>query len=325
VSLAGVVYGLSPTGALLHASSQELYDGRVSAVRRVSGHLLVQGTFPLGDLPLRVTGRVIADLDADDDGVTVLGGDAPDLALGGEVNVRAGFALGPLRLDLEVAAASLFLDASGAVYFSGSAPPAIFGGTSLSSFEPAGPLVVRAVYRSASDFAVLLRGDGRLLGLPFGAAEVELASTRVQIRGRLDLAPVGPVDVAGAVAADGSWALAGRAPDVTLGGVPLRDVEVMASPRGVAISGANTTFLGRPFRVTGWVQPGGAIALTGTVALTRTSRVQLMLDGRGPRASFEGQVCAGRVCVSVPPTEIDAQGNVCASFPLVGRQCVRVM
>jgi hypothetical protein len=274
---------------------------------------------------VQVTGRVIADLDADDDGVTVFGGDAPDLALGGEVNVRAGFALGPLRLDLDVAAASLLMDAGGAVYFAGAVPPTIFGGTSLASFEPAGPLVLRAVYRSASDFAVLLRGDGRLLGLPFAAAEVELASTSVKIRGRLDLAPVGPVDVAGAVAADGSWALAGRAPDVTLGGVPLTGVEIMASPRGVAVSGANTTFLGRPFRVTGWVRPGGAMALTGTLALTSTSRVQLMLDGRGARASFDGRVCAGRVCVAVPPTEIDAQGNVCASFPLVGRQCVRVM
>jgi hypothetical protein len=99
----------------------------------------------------------------------------------------------------------------------------------------------------------------------------------------------------------------------------------VASSRGVAITGGNTTFLGRPFRVTGWVRPGGELALTGTVALTSTSRVQLMLDGRGVRASFDGRVCAGRVCVDVPPTTIDQQGNVCPSFPIVGRQCVRVM
>jgi hypothetical protein len=146
----------------------------------------------------------------------------------------------------------------------------------------------------------------------------------VRIAGRLDLAPVGEVAVAGAVAADGSWALAGRAADLRYAGLPITDVQVTVTPAGPSVAGT-TSFLGRPFRLSGGVGPGGQLALAGTLALTGSSRVSLALDARGVRALFQGRVCAGRICIDVPPTEIDSAGNLCQSFPVVGRQCVKVM
>jgi hypothetical protein len=267
---------------------------------------------------------VFVDLDADDDGQSALGGDAADVALGGDVNARIDYAVGGFRLGIDLAQASLMMDASGTAYFSGSVPARLFMGTSLSSFEPATDLAVRGVYHSATDYALLVRGDGRLLGLPFSQAQVELGSAGVKLGGRLEVPGIGPVDVAGAVGTDGSWAMAGRARDLTFAGLPLTGVEVALSPRGTTIS-AGTSFAGRPFRLTGTVTPGGVVSLTGTIALTSSSRVQLTLDGRGARAAFLGRVCAGAVCLDVPVTEIDTQGNVCPNFPLVGRQCVRVL
>jgi hypothetical protein len=321
--LVGAAFGLSPTGGLLHTTAQPLYDGTTSAPARLAGHLLVQGTFPLGDLPVEVTGRVLVDLDADDDGLSALAGDERDVALAGDAVLRLAVAAGGFRLDAALARASFLRDGEGTLFFSGSAPAALFAATSLSPFEPRSELAVRGVYSSPTDFAVLVRGDGRLVGLPFHEAQVELGSAAVKIAGRVEIAPLGAVAVAGAMGVDGSWALAGRAADLTFAGVPVTDVQLTVTSRGPSVAGT-TMFLGRPFRLSGGVGPAG-LTLTGAVALSSTSRVLLTLDGRGPRAAFEGRVCASRVCIDVPPTELDSSGNVCQSFPVVGRQCVKVM
>ena len=323
--IAGAAFGLSPSGGVPHATAQPLYDGTTSAHRRLEGHLLVQGTVPLGDLPIAVTGRVVVDLDADDDGVSALGGDAGDVAFAGDALLRATVGAGGYRMNLELAQASFLREPSGALYFAGAAPASLLGGTAFSAFEPRAELAVRGVYRSPADFAVLVRGDGQLLGLPFRDAQLEVGTAAVKLTGRLEVPPVGPVDVAGAVAADGSWALAGRAPDLRYAGLPLTDVQVTVTPRGHTLAGT-TSFLGRPFRVTGGVDPRGAPTLVGSLAVTTSSRVQLALDARGARALFQGRVCAsGAICIEVPPTELDSAGNLCQSFPVVGRQCVKVL
>jgi len=322
--IAGAAFGLSPAGALPYTTAQPLYDGTASEVRRLSGHLLVQGTFALGDLPVTITGRVVVDLDGDDDGVSVLGGDAHDVALAGDANLRVAVAVGSFRVDMPLAQASFLRAAEGTLFFAGAAPATLFAGTSFASFEPRADLAVRGVFRSPTDFALLVRGDGRLLGLPFHEAQVELGSATVKLRGRLEVAPVGEIEVAGGVTADGSWALAGRAADLRYAGLPITDVQVAITPRGPSVSGT-TTFLGRPFRLSGGIGPGGALALTGTLAISTTSRIQLGLDARGARAWFEGRVCASGVCLDVPATELDAQGNLCQSFPVIGRRCVKVI
>lgn len=322
-ALSGVALGISPTGALPYTTAQPLFDGRTSAVRRVDGHLLVQGSFVLGDLPVTLTGRMVIDLDGNHDGVTALGGQAGDLVLAGDALARLRLAVGGLGLEVEIARASFLRDAS-ATYLAGSVPATVFARTPLAAFEPRGEVAVRAVFRSSSDYAVLLHGDGRLLGLPFAAAEVEVGTAGVALRGQLDVAPLGVVAVAGAVGADASWSVAGRAPDMTVANVPLRDVQVMASPRASAIT-ATTLFLGRPLRVTGWVTPDRQLALTGTLPISGGSRIDFALDSRGLRATFIGRVCAGPACVDIPAAEVDTQGNVCPLFPLVGRQCVKVL
>jgi hypothetical protein len=320
----GVAIGFSPAGALPWASEREIFDGTTAAVRKLSGHLLVQGAVPIGDFPLTATGRLVVDLDADDDGQLSLMGDAKDLGVAGDVMVRVGYQVAGFDVGLDLARASILYD--GSLYLAATLPAAALAGTPLVAFQPASDLSLTGVYRSAKDFVLQARGDGRMLGFPLSAVELTLGSSGVGIKGRTDLPGMGPVDLAGTMAANGSYSLTGRA-DLSAAGLPLRGAEVTLSPGGVRIT-ALVNHLGLAFKVAGTIQPNGQRSLSGTVAMKAkvlTGRATVLLDGGAPRVSVAGKVCAGPACVDVPETEVDAAGNVCPSFPVVGRQCVKVL
>jgi hypothetical protein len=324
-TLRDVVLGFSTTGQLPYTSPRELYDGATFAPRTLSGHLLVQGKLPLDDYPIAVTGRFVVDLDADDDGQTVWQGDAGDLTLGGDATASAGYKVGGFDLALEVAQASVFYQ-RGAFSVAGTVPAAVLSRSPLSAFQPGKDLAFFALYRSAKDFVVMLRGDGQLLGFPLEATEITLGTGGVKLTARATFPGIGPTAIAGSFGGNGQYALSGKG-DLTAGGLPLKNVEVTLTQAGASLA-ATAVYAGLSFKVLGKLSPGGQVSLVGELPLKTgplTGTVQLVLDQqRGPSASFRGRVCAG-ACVDVPSIVLEPSGQVCPSFPIVGKKCVKAL
>jgi len=108
---------------------------------------------------------------------------------------------------------------------------------------------------------------------------------------------------------------------------PLKGVEVTLSPGGMKLA-ALLTYMGLAFKLAGTVQPNGQRTLSGQVGVkvkAISGRATVYLEGGAPRVTVAGRVCAGPACVDIPETQVDPQGQVCPSFAVVGRQCVKVL
>ncbi|MCB9565135.1 MAG: hypothetical protein H6709_01760 [Kofleriaceae bacterium] len=345
---------------------------------RLTGHILASATVPVPDLPLTVRGELLIDLDADDDGVTVLDGDDRDFALLASGAVSVGFGHDGFGLALEVGSASLYFDArSGAVALAGETG-GVFDGTPLAPLAPnRGELTGH--YRGPRDFGLELTGDVRVLGyatehvrialdpagihaqlrveLPAGlggvdvhgeagprgfaltgradltiaglrlaGAEVTLGTGGVTVRGALALPGLGSIAVAGTVRADGEVALEGRG-TLSPFGLELAGAHVAVSTRGAVID-AHVDFLGSRFAVSGSAANGHA-RLSGEISLDLVvlkGKTVLSIADTGARAMVYGRACVSpAACVDLAGLDVDTSGKVCPIFPVVGRQCIKLL
>jgi hypothetical protein len=311
-------YGFSPAGRLGFVPARTLR----APAGPFHGHLLVGGAVPLAPYPITVRGEAILDLDADDDGFTVLDGDTGDLALAINGGVALGYQRHGFALALEVGEATLIYDGRGrgSVRLAGLAGDP-FRGTPLEVFRTSGRTTLDAHYQGLDDFSIDIEARTQLLGFELHRTRFTLDPRGVRVAGRLALpAGMGQVDVAGGIDARGRFDLRGRA-DLVVAGLRLLDAEVAVGASGVAVRGLlDLPGMGR-VAVSGHVRPDGDVALAGAGDLRPAG---LRLAGARVAVSRQGARIDGRV--HFLGTGFAVQGTAAAhGFSLGGQVTVHLL
>jgi hypothetical protein len=364
-------FGFSPAGRL------RARPNRLPGAEEVSGHILAAASLPLPGLPVAVSGEILLDLDADDDGITLLDGDGADLALVASGAVSIGYDRGGTGLSIQVGDGALTYDASTGLLEVAGETGGVFDGTPLAPLAP-GRGSLSGHFRSADDFALEITVEGAVLGyatqqvrialdhtgiraalrltlpadlggvdlhgelnaagftlsgtadltvagLRLLAAEVSLGTAGVSVRGKLELPALGTIAVAGAIGADGAVGLEGTG-ELRPFGLHLANAHVAVSSTGATIAG-QVTFLGSRFAMRG-TAGGGHVSLTGSVKLVLLlfqGEAVLTIADTGARAMVSGRACIGLACIDLAGFDVDTAGNVCPIFPIIGKQCVKLL
>jgi hypothetical protein len=299
-------FGFAAAGRLPYQSRHDVFDGQTFAKVSLTGHLLVQATLPIPELPLSVSGTFVADVDPDDDGRTLFEGEPRDLILAGDAALTVGYDRAGFGLSIDVASASFLYDARvgpvGSFSFGGSTGNRLFAGTPLELLQPTSDHVsVYGHFAGPDDFGLLVRGETRVNGFPVSGAEITLGPTGVRLTGRARFATLGTVQVAGALGADGRFALIGTG-DLTAAGFHMAGVQVEISERGAALAGQVTIpGLGHA-QLSGHVRADGGFALSGrgdvAAAGLRIAGAQVDLSPAGARISGQVRFAGTSVRVS---------------------------
>ena len=318
-------FGFSLGGRLGLRPAVALHDGRGPVATDATGQVLVAGSMPLADLPITVSGDLLLDVDANRDGRTVFDGDLRDLRVLGNGAVSLGYDKKGFGLALKVADCAVWFDgATGTVAAAGQGGD-VFAGTPLAALSPHRSHF-DAHYHGSDDFALHLSYQGQVLGQPTREVSLDLDPSGVHARMRIQLpAGMGAALVTGDILSSGSFALHGIA-DLTVARLRLAGAQVGFTPRGISIDG-RVNFLGTGFAVHGGVQ-GRHVSLRGSVALNLVvfrGEVALSLGDRGVTALARGRVCVGKACIPLAGMEIDGRGRVCPIFPVIGKQCIRIL
>ncbi|MEZ4401571.1 MAG: hypothetical protein R3B06_16215 [Kofleriaceae bacterium] len=281
----GLAFGAD--GRIPFTPQHALFDGAQWRSQTYHGHILAQGTVPLGKYPLAVGGRVLVNVDPDGDGRTVFTGD-DELVLVGDGHLSFDLPYRGLSFKAPLGAVSFRYDVGGGlVSFSGRDGGGAFKGTPLAflSDRSSSRVGVRGMFRSLDDFEVavevgvpLVAGFGMLDGV------ATLTGQGINLAGAIKFPHLGQVAVTGAVAVDGQFALTGTG-ELRPFGFRLAQAAVTVSNAGARVAGElQLPGLGSA-RLDGSVLPSGEVTLHGTADLTvagvRMAGAAVDVDGAG--------------------------------------------
>jgi hypothetical protein len=314
-------FGFSPQGRFVFEPARELREGDRKWKPEVVGHMLIAGSVPLTPHPITVSGELVVDVDADDDGRTIFEGDQRDFQLGINGGLAVGYSKAGFDFTFDFASGALVYDARpgaiGSIHFSVGDTGGLFAGTPLSVFEPQTTKgEVHGYFRDLDDFGIYATVETRPLGFAMSKTQISLDTTGIRARGELSLpADIGGVVVEGEINSDGSFALTGTG-DLTIAGMNMVSAEVTLGSKGVSIAGKiDLPGVGKAL-VSGRVQPDGKFALSGTGDLRpaglKLANAKVSVSPKG--ASISGRVSfAGtgfNVSGSVSPRKFSLSGKV---------------
>jgi len=324
VSISGA-FGFSLGGNLGLRPAVALTDGRSALGGDVTGQVLVSGSMPLADVPVTISGDLLLDVDANRDGHTFFEGDPRDLRVLANGAVSLGYDKKGFGIELKLGEASLLVDAQRGVVAVAGDGGGILDGTPLAALSPQRSHV-DAYFRGPSDFAYHLASDVSLLGQPTRQNRLTFDPSGVHMSSTLNLPfGMGGVAVAGEVLASGQFALHGTA-GLRIAGLRLAGARVDFTPKGIAIAG-RVNFLGNGFDVAGGVA-AGHVSMGGSIGLNLAvfrGTVALSLRDTRVSALARGDACLAKACVPLGGMELDGKGRVCPIFPVVGKQCIKIL
>lgn len=196
---------------------------------RIFGNLIGRGGLDLVSVPVKLTGTLVLDLDANDDGTAVgtnattvdrllrgtlrldqfAVGAANDVRVGANGEVRVGFTQSGFNFTVPVGAGTALYTPGLAAFKGGTADP--FQGTIFDFIDPTVTVNIEGLVRSNGEFLARLDFNrGRFLGLPASQQSLELSNTGVAAD--IDLIGIpgfGLISVAGSIDTQGHFALTG--------------------------------------------------------------------------------------------------------------------
>lgn len=302
-------FGFSPQGRLGFEPARELREGDRVFEPDIMGHLLIAGAVPLTPHPITVSGELVVDVDADDDGRTIFEGDGRDFQLGINGGLALGYSKAGFDFSFDFASGTLVYDARpgpiGSIHFSVGDTGGLFAGTPLSVFEPQTTKgEVHGYFRGLDNFGIYATVESRPLGFTLSKTDIALDNDGIRARGELKLpADIGGVVVEGDVS-PGGLSLTGTA-DLTLAGLNMVRAEVTLGTRGAAAAGKIALPGVGNALVSGRIQPDGGFSLSGTGDLRPAG---LKLANAKVSVSPKGAAISGKV--SFAGTGFDVSGSV---------------
>jgi hypothetical protein len=278
---------LSPHVPISHETDRALDDGYELTKRRVDGQAQLNGGLTFGAYPVHLEGKVVMNLDADQDGVTVFetsAQSADDVELVAEGSVSVGYQASGFDMDLEVGRGSLMYQGSSigqrGLYFNTRTNLEALSDTPLSAFSSNHTVKAIGYWRDAQgdhpDFMINLSTTrGTALGFTLNQLNFNLTPEGVEVSSALEAsAPLrssAEIDLMGQLYADGDFELTGQA-DVHLAGFTLPQASLSLSNEGLFAQGV--VDLGQLGRVdlSGHINTSGGASLSGETRLSVLGR-----------------------------------------------------